>query len=84
MQYFVHRRLYQLESHQQDDKGNHQAGYVFNASVTERMVRIRLLPCHFKTHQGNDRGTGIGQVVKSIGGDGDRIAQHSGQKFPGK
>ena len=84
MQYFVHRRLYQFKSHQQDDKGYHQAGYVFNASVTERMVRVRLLPCHFKTHQGDDRRTGIGQIVNRVRCDGDGIAQHPRQEFPGK
>ena len=70
MQDFKKGRLYKLKSHQQDQKGNQQPCEIFDSSMAEGMLRIRLLPGHFKSDQCEQGGTGIGKVVEGIRGNG--------------
>ena len=52
--------------------------------MSEGVVGVRLLTGHLKADEGDDGGTGIGQVVESVCGDGDGAAYGPCQKFCAK
>ena len=84
VQNFCERAFQQLQSHQQDNDSNKQPGDIFDPSVSEGMIRVGLLSCHAEADQGNDRGAGIGEVIEGIGGDGNGVADQSGDEFSGE
>ena len=49
--------------------------------MAEGVVAVGPLARHMKAHQGYHGGTGVGEVIEGVGGDGDGAREHSGREF---
>ena len=81
---FGHGTFQQFRTHQQDNHGHKQSGYIFDSAMAEGMTGVRLLAGHPETYKSNDGGTCIREVVESVCSNGNGIADSSGDKFPGE
>ncbi len=73
--------LHQFRPHEQYENRHQKPGYVFDPSMAEGMIRVWLLSGHLKTDQGDDRRTGVREIVEGISRDGDGAGQESCGKF---
>ncbi len=81
MEDFLQGGFPQLRPHQQDDHGDHQPGDILQPPVAEGVVLVRGLGGQLEAQQGDHGGTGVGEVVYRVGGDGDGAAENSGQEL---
>lgn len=84
MQDFFKRAANQLQSKQNDDKGNRHAGNVFHAGMTVWVFRVSRFAGNLKSQQSDDRRTGIREVVYSVSGDGNTVKDQTSQDFNDK
>ena len=77
----LHGRFAELKADENDDHGDDQSRYVFDPSVSERVVTVGLLSRHAKADERDDGGARVGQVVEGIRHDGDRAAYESREEF---
>ena len=61
----------QLEAQKDDNKGNNHPSDIFHPGMAVRMFFVSWLSGKFKTYQGDDGRTGIGQVIDGIGNHSD-------------
>ena len=61
-----------------------QTGDVLHPPVAEGVVPVRPLGRQLEPQQGHHRGPGVGEVVESVGGDGDGAADEARQAFAGE
>ena len=84
VQNLPHGGLGQLEAHQQDQHGHHQAGEVLHPPVAEGVLVVRLLLRQAKAQQGDHGGPGVGKVVHGVrhygDGPGGQARQQLSQK----
>ena len=84
MEDLLHRRFGQLHAHQKNEARHDETGDVFQPPVAEGMMGIRLFSGQAEAQQRHHRGTGVGQVVEGVGGDGHGPADRAGKQLPGK
>ena len=80
----IHRGFHQLHADDHDQCRHTQAAQVFRPGVTVGVIRVGGLIRHPEADKGDDGTGGVGQVVHSVGGDGNRPGEGAHQKLEGK
>ncbi len=75
------RRLSEFKAHDADEKGHQKTRDVLDTAVTERMVGVRCFSRETETDHGDDRRSGIRQVIQRITDDRDRVRQDAHDEF---
>ena len=84
MENFLDGGLGKLHTDDQDQHGHQQPGQVFHTRVAVRMLLIGGTLGQLKAEQRYKRGRGIGEVVHSVGSDGDGTRQCARNELSGK
>ena len=69
--------LDQVHAQSEDDDGHAQAGHVLVAAVAVGVVRVCRLGGELKAGKAQDVARGVGEIVHSVGHDGDRAEQET-------
>ena len=69
--------LQKLHADDQDHDRDRQPGQILIPGMAVGMLRVRRARAEFEADEADDIGTGIGQVVHTVGGDGNAAGQYT-------
>ncbi|EHL05543.1 hypothetical protein HMPREF0322_03763 [Desulfitobacterium hafniense DP7] len=70
-----------FDADHKDDKGDDQGRDVFDPAVTKGVLYIRRPVAHFGRDDGDDGGAAVGEVIKSVGNNGNTVHKKPQQKL---